>query len=163
MCLAGTVVASWSLTQEVAGSSPFTVNNFFCYWIRWIQWKTFRKNSIMQTETSPLHSNSLKLKHCKSIARDLETRWWQCIPIFHWLRDIILSSNVKQLKVLTYSNACWSSIPSTVSTSYGITSIEFIAFIALVCHSFAQSKWASRCVLFGIWYWFQIITEICNK
>ena len=25
MCLAGTVVASWSLTQEVAGSSPFTV------------------------------------------------------------------------------------------------------------------------------------------
>ena len=30
MCLAGTVVASWSLTQEVAGSSPFTVmtNNF---------------------------------------------------------------------------------------------------------------------------------------
>ena len=25
MCLAGAVVASWSLTQEVAGSSPFTV------------------------------------------------------------------------------------------------------------------------------------------
>ena len=25
MCLAGTVVASWSLTQEVAGSNPFTV------------------------------------------------------------------------------------------------------------------------------------------
>ena len=25
MCLTGTVVASWSLTQEVAGSSPFTV------------------------------------------------------------------------------------------------------------------------------------------
>ena len=25
MCLAGTVAASWSLTQEVAGSSPFTV------------------------------------------------------------------------------------------------------------------------------------------
>ena len=24
MCLAGTLVASWSLTQEVAGSSPFT-------------------------------------------------------------------------------------------------------------------------------------------
>ena len=29
MCLAGAVVASWSLKQEVAGSSPFTVNNFF--------------------------------------------------------------------------------------------------------------------------------------
>ena len=25
MCLAGAVVASWCLTQEVAGSSPFTV------------------------------------------------------------------------------------------------------------------------------------------
>ena len=25
MCLAVTVVASWSITQEVAGSSPFTV------------------------------------------------------------------------------------------------------------------------------------------
>ena len=25
MCLAGSVVASWSLTQEVAGSNPFTV------------------------------------------------------------------------------------------------------------------------------------------
>ena len=25
MCLAGTVVSAWSLTQEVAGWSPFTV------------------------------------------------------------------------------------------------------------------------------------------
>ena len=25
MCLAGTVVASWSFTQDVAGSNPFTV------------------------------------------------------------------------------------------------------------------------------------------
>ena len=25
MCLAGDVAASWSLTQEVAGSNPFTV------------------------------------------------------------------------------------------------------------------------------------------
>ena len=30
-CLAGAVVASWSLTQEVAGLSPFTVitNSFY--------------------------------------------------------------------------------------------------------------------------------------
>ena len=27
MCLAGAVVASWSLAQEVAGSNPFTVMN----------------------------------------------------------------------------------------------------------------------------------------
>ena len=29
MCFSGAVVGSWSLTQEVAGSSPFTVNNIF--------------------------------------------------------------------------------------------------------------------------------------
>ena len=28
MCLAGTVVACWSLTQEVLGSSPLNVKNF---------------------------------------------------------------------------------------------------------------------------------------
>ena len=42
-CLAGAVVACWSLTQEVAGSSPFTVmtNIFVTEFI-----ETFRKNSI---------------------------------------------------------------------------------------------------------------------
>ena len=29
MCLACAVVASWTLTQEVAGLSPFTVTHFF--------------------------------------------------------------------------------------------------------------------------------------
>ena len=29
MCLAGAVVASWSPTQEVAGSNPFPVIKFF--------------------------------------------------------------------------------------------------------------------------------------
>ena len=29
MCLAGTVVAYWFLTQEVAGSNPFTVMKIF--------------------------------------------------------------------------------------------------------------------------------------
>ena len=31
MCLAGAVVASWSLPQEGAGSSPFTVMTYFCH------------------------------------------------------------------------------------------------------------------------------------
>ena len=37
MCIAGTVVAYWSLTQEVAGSSPFTVmiNIFVTELIKW--------------------------------------------------------------------------------------------------------------------------------
>ena len=45
MCFAGAVVASWSLTQEVAGSNPFTVYKFF--WLNSANSvKTFRKNSI---------------------------------------------------------------------------------------------------------------------
>ena len=41
MCLAGTVIATWSLTQEMAGSNPFTVMTN----IQRIQGKTFRENS----------------------------------------------------------------------------------------------------------------------
>ena len=42
MCLVGTVVASWSLTQEVAGSNPFNDKYFSVNSV-----KTFRKNSIV--------------------------------------------------------------------------------------------------------------------
>ena len=43
MCLSGTVVAFWSLTQEMAGSSPFKVmTNIFVTEFS----ETFRKNSI---------------------------------------------------------------------------------------------------------------------
>ena len=42
MCLAGAVIAPWSLTQEVADSNPFTVlTNIFRRAL-----KTFRENSI---------------------------------------------------------------------------------------------------------------------
>ena len=44
MCLAGAVVAPWSLTQEVAGSNPFTVmTNIFSHSIQRIQWKHLGK------------------------------------------------------------------------------------------------------------------------
>ena len=46
VCLAGTVVASWSLTQEVAGSSPFAVKTNI---LPLNSVKTFRKNSISST------------------------------------------------------------------------------------------------------------------
>ena len=46
MCFAGTVVASWSLIQEVAGLSP-VMTNFF---VTEFSVKTFRKNS----NSSPL-------------------------------------------------------------------------------------------------------------
>ena len=42
MCLAGAVVASWSLTEEVAGSSPVN-DKYFLSRICWIQWKHLRK------------------------------------------------------------------------------------------------------------------------
>ena len=48
MCLAGTVVAYWSLTQEVAASSPFTVmtNMLVTEFAEFSE--TFRKNSIVK-------------------------------------------------------------------------------------------------------------------
>ena len=57
MCLTGAVVASWSLTQQVRGSSPFTViTNIFV-----IEFTEFRENS-----------NELKLNNlgCKHVSRD---------------------------------------------------------------------------------------------
>ena len=45
ICLAGAAVASWSLTQEVLGSSPFTVmTNIFATEFAEFS-ETFRKNS----------------------------------------------------------------------------------------------------------------------
>ena len=44
ICAAGTVVAFWSFTQELAGSRPFIVmTNFFVTEFR----KTFRENCIV--------------------------------------------------------------------------------------------------------------------
>ena len=46
MCLAGAMVASWSLTQEMAGSNPFTVmTNIFVTEFTEIS-ETFRKISF---------------------------------------------------------------------------------------------------------------------
>ena len=46
MCLAGTMIASWSLTQEVARSNPFTVmTDIFVTEFRKFS-ETFRQNSI---------------------------------------------------------------------------------------------------------------------
>ena len=51
MCLAGTVVISWSLTQEVAGSSPFIVMTkiFVTEFAEFSE--TFRKNFIELNDT----------------------------------------------------------------------------------------------------------------
>ena len=50
MCLAGTVVAFWSLTQEMAGSNPFTVmTNIFV-----TEFSEFSENSI------PLFSHHIR-------------------------------------------------------------------------------------------------------
>ena len=48
MCLAGAVIASWSLTQEVAGSSPFTIATITLSLNSANSVKTFRENSIMK-------------------------------------------------------------------------------------------------------------------
>ena len=59
MFLAGAVVAYWSLTQEVAGSSPFTVmtNIFVTEFAEFSE--TFRENSIVMLENrSQTHSQA---------------------------------------------------------------------------------------------------------
>ena len=55
MCVAGTVVASWSLTQEAVGSNPFAVmtNIFFTEFN-----ETFRKNSMAIAIGTSHHVNS---------------------------------------------------------------------------------------------------------
>ena len=45
MCLAGTVVVSWSLTQEVTASNPFTVMTNILSLNLLNSVKTFRKNA----------------------------------------------------------------------------------------------------------------------
>ena len=53
ICLARTVVASWSLTQEVAGSNPFAVmRNILSDLIQRIQWKHSGKTQILTTPVS---------------------------------------------------------------------------------------------------------------
>ena len=47
MCLAGTVLASWSLTQEMAGSSPLTVMTHFNPLNSINSMKTFDENSFV--------------------------------------------------------------------------------------------------------------------
>ena len=67
MCLVGTVVASWSLTQEVAGSNPFN-DKYFCYRIHWIQWKWSYLASLVFG------------KNCRKIrvntSRPESKKWW---------------------------------------------------------------------------------------
>ena len=48
MCLAGYVVASWSLTQEMAGSSSFTIATIILSLNSLNSVKTFRENSIIK-------------------------------------------------------------------------------------------------------------------
>ena len=45
MCLSGTIIASWCLTQVVTGSSTFNVK-LFCQWIQQIQWKHLGKTPL---------------------------------------------------------------------------------------------------------------------
>ena len=63
MCLAGAVVASWPLTQEVARWSPFYCNDkYFCHWI---QGKYLRKNQMLY----------LFFPYCTLFSYVLKSRW----------------------------------------------------------------------------------------
>ena len=70
ICLACTVVASWSLTQEVVGSSPFTVmtNIFVTEFI-----ETFGENSYEKLQISGLLSHSIPSGFSKTFSRNCST------------------------------------------------------------------------------------------
>ena len=53
MCLAGTIVAFWSLTQEVEGLSPFTERTIFLSLTMLNSMKTLRENSIGLLQNDP--------------------------------------------------------------------------------------------------------------
>ena len=58
MCLAGAVVAFWSLKQEVAG---WQVQAFYCndkYFCHWIQWKHLAKTQISWTFSKRTYSEN---------------------------------------------------------------------------------------------------------
>ena len=57
MCLAGTVVAPWSLAQEVACSSPFN-DKYLLFMNSLNSVKTFRKNSIVWIPARLVQSKS---------------------------------------------------------------------------------------------------------
>ena len=61
ICLVGAVVASWSLTQEVAGSRPFTVMTIFFITEFSESRETFRKNSIVLKYLSEIWNLALIL------------------------------------------------------------------------------------------------------
>ena len=57
LCLAGAVTAIWSLTQEVAGSSPF-----FSHWIQWKHLGTRMHSSRMHTIRSLPYSGRVSVQ-----------------------------------------------------------------------------------------------------
>ena len=53
LCPAGTVVVSWSLTQEVAGLRNLFLNIFLCHWIQSIQRKYLGKTQMIRLVNEP--------------------------------------------------------------------------------------------------------------
>ena len=81
LCLPCAVVASWSLTQEVAGSSPFN-DKYFCYWICWIQWKHLGKtplSTLCNYETKI--SNEVNSWHVVNSRLYLPGKWKEKKPL----------------------------------------------------------------------------------
>ena len=70
MCLAGTVVACWSLTYEMTSSSPFTVmpNIFVTEFAQFSE--TFRKKSSRSRSQAP------QMLVCKYVDEDARLSCW---------------------------------------------------------------------------------------
>ena len=74
MYLAGTVVASWSLTQEVAGRALLMTNIFVTKFAEFSEWKDWGKTPIDCSTAKQLWSiSSLRLKFYLSLYVNFES------------------------------------------------------------------------------------------
>ena len=86
LCLAGTVVASWSLTQEVAGLSPFTVKTNI---LPLNSVKTLRKNSISSTLHLIIQCTIVRKGKC-FLKLSPEISMSVCVSVFRGMEGIQL-------------------------------------------------------------------------
>ena len=116
--LTGIVVASWSLTQEVASSSPFTViTNIFCHWIQgniWEKLHTVMKTSYFDTDSNSINeadktslNSLLDIEFLQSMVEEFfwHDRWVFIVRFMYYLHTALL------LTYLFISVEVWSIAP----------------------------------------------------
>ena len=115
MCLAGTVVASWSFTQSWLGGrfELFNCNDkYFCHWIQWILWKHLGKTQLWGLVNYKL--NLFTLQRHNDVVRPIEVlslpRCSICVTKWIHFKDyaslILHTTEWFTVRIWTYSIMC---------------------------------------------------------